>query len=197
MRRLTEYATKGFSMLQRAGRHSALHVYRLGAALYYIRYKLKNKGEWNNWLREHDISRVTAWEAIKLYEECPSEKDLEGHTITEAKIKFGIYSEFPDKKQSSSSNGGSGGGGGISSNNDESTPKDPEQLLSLLYHRLKGAAEVAESLPWTADFLYMVEVDDALKFCRRITAAIKEQRSRIKRPKQEDTQAYLDELKKA
>ena len=126
----------------------------------------------------------------------PSETDLGGLSITEAKIKFGIFKEYmpADEQKGNRGNGGGGGGGrSISTPNEE---QDPEQLLSLFYHRLKGAAEIAKSLPWAADLLYTSEVEDAIKFCQYIQQEITRRKGKIKPPKAGPIFKQLGELDK-
>lgn len=195
---LTEYAVEKLRFLGHMERKAALDAYRAGCALYFAQKKLL--GKWNAWLDEHNIPRTTAWEAIKLYEECPNESDLAGLSLTEAKIKFGIYQEFskPSGDGGSSGNGGgsgsSGGGGSSLANEPVDAEHSPEQLLSLFYHRLKGAAEVANSLPWTATLLYTEEVERAVGFCNDVLGTIKALQKRIKPPKAAKFLEALDEV---
>ena len=192
--RLGTYAQNNLNQVQHLTRDTAVNTYRAGQALYFAQKKLI--GTWSKWLTSQGIPYATAWQAIKLYAECPSETDLGGLSITEAKIKFGIFKEYmpADEQKGNRGNGGGGGGGrSISTPNEE---QDPEQLLSLFYHRLKGAAEIAKSLPWAADLLYTSEVEDAIKFCQYIQQEITRRKGKIKPPKAGPIFKRLAELDK-
>ena len=47
-------------------------------------------GEWGRWLKEHNLKRTTAWEAIQLYERAGSEEAIANLTPSQAKRRFGI-----------------------------------------------------------------------------------------------------------
>ena len=140
-------------------------------------------GKWTKWLAKHDIPRMTAWEAIKLYESA-SEEDVAKLTITEAKVKYGIYQEFMSDDDESPL-----------AASKESNGEDVERQVSILYRRLRGAAEAVSSLNWEGDLLYSTEVDEILQYCRQVVRAISQQRKIIQQPKHENTRRYLEKLR--
>jgi hypothetical protein len=78
-------------------RTSAVELFRAGQGLHFINDKLKAKGAYGGWLKQHGIARSTAHEAIQLYYRAKTEANVAPLKITEAKEKFGIA-----KKKSSS-----------------------------------------------------------------------------------------------
>lgn len=188
LKQLSKYAVANLGEARVMTRNTAVKTYRAGCALFFARGKLI--GMWEKWLKKHDIPRVSAWEAIRLYEECPSEKDLEGLSITEAKVKFGIYQETPKSEdpvpeRSSGSGGISGSSGGYAVTSESLAGKSPEQVLSLLYHRVKGALEIAKGFDWTPETIHSVEVKDTIKMCKSIRTMLLLKQSRIKAPKRD------------
>lgn len=174
--RLADYARGGFDEIQRAGRYTAAQTYRIGRALHFAHLKLLVEGKWIEWLDSVGIPRQTAWEAIKLYEAVKNESDLEGLTSTEAKIKYNVYPET--KGQGSGPRAGSSGGG--SSSSDESQPTSPMEQVTLLYRRLSTAYQLLQEMTWTADILYLDEVDEVSRYCEEIRENILKARKRIK-----------------
>ncbi len=171
--------------VNRLGRRTAVEVHRIGHALYLARAKTKPTRQWGKWLAKHGIPKMTAWEAIRLYESAP-EKEVAKLTIMEAKMKFGIYAEFmlddtePETAATKEANG---------------QDVNPEQQLNLLYRRLRGAAEVVGELRLETELLYSTEVDEILQFCRQVVRAISNQRKQVPQPKREDTRPYLAYLR--
>ena len=47
-------------------------------------------GDWGRWLKEHDLKRTTAWEAIELYQRAGSEEAIANLTPSQAKKRYGI-----------------------------------------------------------------------------------------------------------
>jgi len=188
LKRLAAYTTSVLGVIQHAGRRMATQTYRVGRALYYAKKKVLN---WDAWLREHGIPKMTAWEAIKLYEAVKSEEELEGLTATEAKIRYGIYPELEEKEK------GDGSGG------TRPLPTEPEKLLYLIHRRLKGAAEAIElfveslsGAKWGASVLYLPEADEVLQYCREVANSIQQERKKTKRPKVDakEEKRILDQL---
>ncbi|MEI8194599.1 MAG: DNA adenine methylase [Phycisphaerae bacterium] len=70
-------------------RRSVLAVFRAGAALIIVRDRLVERGGWVAWQSQHDLSRKTVNEAIRLFEAAGSEQALDGYSLTEAKVAFG------------------------------------------------------------------------------------------------------------
>lgn len=71
-------------------RKTTFHVFEAGRVLDEARKILTNGKLWCAWLKEYEIPRTSAWEAIQLFRRAKSVSAIEGLQITEAKIKFGI-----------------------------------------------------------------------------------------------------------
>jgi hypothetical protein len=185
---LAEYVLSGMAKIaqrerkiRQLNRRTAVETHRIGHALALAREKTKPVGRWSKWLKKLGIPTTTAWEAIKLFE-AASEEEVAAMTISEAKIRYGIYPEFmPDE--------------------DEPPPTaarlegDAEQQVNILYRRLKGAAEVVTAVNWQGDLLYSTEVDEILQYCRQVVRAISQQRKKVRQPKPENTRRYLEKLR--
>jgi hypothetical protein len=76
-------------------RTSVLQFYRAGKALWLAREELKPMGMYLKWLDEIGIAHQTAYVRTEFYERVPSEKDLEGLSLSQAKKKFGIGKSEP------------------------------------------------------------------------------------------------------
>lgn len=188
--RLAQYVLAGLekiarleTQVKRLGRRTAVEVHRIGHALSLAQEQTKPRGQWTRWLAKHGIPRMTAWEAIKLYQSA-TEAEVAKLTITEAKMKFGIYPEFmPEDEDTLAANGRQPGGA------------DAEKQLSLVYRRLKAAMETVSSLDWERELLYSIEVDEILQFCQQVVRAISQQRKTVGQPKRENTKRYLAHLR--
>jgi hypothetical protein len=97
--RLGTYAATGLSEASRLeresiqlGRRSTIQIFRAGRALSIARRRVKSEswGEWGRWLKEHNLKRTTAWEAIQLYERAGSEEAIANLTPSQAKKRYGI-----------------------------------------------------------------------------------------------------------
>jgi len=172
------------SEVRRLGCRTAVEVHRIGHALFLAHEQTKPRRQWTKWLAKNRIPRMTAWEAVKLYRSA-SEEDVAMLTISEAKVKFGIYPEFAPQDES------------------DAQAKAPRQFsgevaerqLNVLYRRLKGAAEVVTAVNWEQDLLYSPDVDEILQFCKQVVRTINQQRKTVPQPKPEDTRQYLAELR--
>ena len=182
LKQLTRYVVTGLDKIQRLSRRTSVETHRVGHALSIVQQKTKPFGKWTKWLVKHDIPRMTAWEAIKLYESA-SEEEVAKLTITEAKVKFGIYPEFMVDDEPNSQTTAARQEG------------DTEQQVNILYRRLKGALETASSLEWEREILYSEEVNEILQFCRQLMQTINEQRKMVHKPKPENTKRYLAHLR--
>jgi hypothetical protein len=175
LEKLAAYAKTSLGTIQRAGRLTAVETYRVGRALYFAQLKLVRDRKWNEWLDEQNISPVTAWEAIALYEAVKDEDDtgavLENMGITEAKEKYGIY-KSADKRAE--------GYGNIR----EMKDLTGEEKVTASYHRLDYAATALASIDdWDASLLYSTEVNECLRFCGEIVKTITTMRKKIKEKK--------------
>ncbi len=97
LHRLAVYAATGISEAGqlRAGalqmaRKSTVQIYRAGRALHFARLKKKADRGWVQWLKDNNIPRTTAWEALELFMSASSEEDIADLTRTQAKKKYGI-----------------------------------------------------------------------------------------------------------
>jgi hypothetical protein len=179
---LARYALDGLDKIRQLGRRTSVETWRVGHALSIVQQKTKPKRQWGQWLAKHEISRTIAWEAIRLFE-AATEDEVAELTISEAKIRYGIYPEFM-----------------LDEDDEEPTrtrekDEDVERQVNLLYRRLRGAAEVVSSLEWERELLYSVEVDEMLQFCRQVVRTITQQRKTVPQPKRENTRPYLAYLK--
>jgi hypothetical protein len=180
---LVKYVQIRLDKIQRLGRRTSVETHRLGHALSIIQQKTKPFGKWTKWLAKHNIPRQTAWEAIKLYESA-TEDEVAELTITDAKIKFGIYQEFmidDDDEQTTART--------------REKDEDVEQQLALMHRRLKGVAETISSIEWERDLLWSVEVDEVMTFCKAVLRTVTQQRKTVPQPKREDTRPYLAYLR--
>ena len=122
---LARYALDGLDKIQRLGRRTAVETHRVGHALLIVQQKTKPKRQWLRWLANYNIPRQTAWEAIRLFESA-TEEEISQLTITEAKVKYGVYSEFmvedDDEQETAATN--------------EQTEEDVERQVNMLYRRL-------------------------------------------------------------
>ena len=180
---LAKYVLTRLDKIQQLGRRTAVETHRLGHALSIAQQKTKPFGQWSKWLAKHEIPRTTAWEAIRLFESA-SEEEISQLTITEAKVKFGIYSEFmldDDDEQET----------------DTTIEKDsdPGHQVELMHRRLKGVAETISSIEWERDLLWSVEVDEVLTFCKAVLRTVTQQRNKVPQPKRENTKPYLAHLR--
>ena len=96
LERLGNYAATGLSEASRLqkesiqlGRRSTVQIFRSGHALSIARRKVP-WGDWGRWLKEHDLKRTTAWEAIELYQRAGSEEAIANLTPSQAKKRYGI-----------------------------------------------------------------------------------------------------------
>ena len=179
---LAKYVLTRLDKIEQLGRRTSVETHRLGHALSIIQQKTKPFGKWTKWLAKHEIPRTTAWEAIRLFESA-TEEEVAELTITEAKIRYGIYPEFildePDEETATT----------------REKDEDVERQVNILYRRLKGAAEVVSSLEWERELLYSVEVDEMLQFCDQVVKTINQQRKTVPQPKKENTKRYLAHLR--
>ena len=183
LEQLANYVLSGLDKIVRLGRRTSVETHRVGHALSIVQKKTKPRREWTKWLAKNGIARMSAWEAIRLYESA-TEEEVSELTLSEAKIKFGIYQEFmPEEDEPSSTEA------------KEANPEDVERQVNLLYRRLKGVAETVTSLDWERDLLYSTEVDEMLQFCRQVVRAINQQRKKARPPKRENTKRYLAHLR--
>jgi hypothetical protein len=183
LRQLARYVTNRLDKIKRLGRRTSVETHRFGHALFIVQQRTKPTRQWTNWLTKHNISRQAAWEAIRLYESA-SEEEVAGLTITEAKLRYSIYSEFMLDDGDAEETTGT-----------RESNVDPEHQVDILYRRLKGAAEVVGELHWQTELLYSTEVDEILQFCRQVVRAISNQRKKVRQPKRENTKPYLDYLR--
>lgn len=97
--RLTDYALKRLAKFHGLMRRSAVELFHYGHALTLIRDRTKPLNMWVGWQKQHELSRQVVNEAIRLYEAARGDVDaLEGLTITEAKVRFGVLKERPRKE---------------------------------------------------------------------------------------------------
>jgi len=96
LERLGNYAATGLSEASRLqkesiqlGRRSTVQIFRSGHALSIARRKVP-WGDWGRWLKEHDLKRTTAWEAVELYQRAGSEEAIANLTPSQAKKRYGI-----------------------------------------------------------------------------------------------------------
>jgi len=183
LKQLTRYVVTGLDKIQRLSRRTSVETHRVGHALSIVQQMTKPFGKWTKWLAKHDIPRMTAWEAIQLFQ-AASEEEVALLTITEAKVKYGIYQEFMSDDDESPLAAAK-----------ESNGEDVERQVSILYRRLRGAAEAVSSLNWERDLLYSTEVDEILQYCRQVVRAINQQRQKVRQPKRENTKRYLEHLR--
>lgn len=68
---------------------SAVALFRAGCALFHIRNRCLSDGhgKWTRWMRDHNLSRTTVNDAIRLFENAASEEAVAGLGITVAKRK--------------------------------------------------------------------------------------------------------------
>jgi hypothetical protein len=78
------------------GRRSAASFFRAGESLDQVIDRMKEEKLWCKALDQHDISRTTAWEAIQLFRRAKTAEAIDGMTLTEAKLAFGVAK--PPKK---------------------------------------------------------------------------------------------------
>ena len=181
LKQLTKYVVNGLDKIHRLSRRTSVETHRVGHALSIVQQKTKPFGKWTKWLAKHDIPRMTAWEAIQLFQ-AASEEEVSLLTITEAKIRYGIYPEFmPDEGEPPTTAARLEG--------------DTEQQVNILYRRLKGAIETVSTLEWEREILYSEEVNEILQFCRQLMQTINEQRKMVHKPKPENTKRYLTHLR--
>ncbi len=192
--RLAEYVLAGIAEVDRLGaeaqhlsRLSAVQTHRIGHALCIARDKTKPRGVWGKWLTKHRIPRTTAWEVTKLYESA-SEEDVSKLTITEAKVKFGIYPEFMPAEENEEAATVAARSAGTES---------PERQLVLVCRRLTSVLEQLAEMKWKRDILYAPETDELLEFCQQVVDSIQEHRKRVRKPKKENTKPYLEVLRAA
>lgn len=77
---------------------ATLHIFWAGELLAVAAKRLKKqRGCWTAFLKEHQIGRTTAWEAIELFRKAKSGEAISGLTPTEAKRKFGVVRPKRDK----------------------------------------------------------------------------------------------------
>lgn len=88
--RLAKYAATGIAQVELLERRSTIPTFRAGRALAIAQEKLKADRGWVEWLKAHNISRTTAWEAVELFKRAGSEEAITDMTLTQAKIKFKI-----------------------------------------------------------------------------------------------------------
>lgn len=89
-------------LLRRAG----VHLFRAGQHLFEAKALVREAGvTWADWLRRERVADSTARQAIDLYRNAKAmghdEIDLEGLSITDAKIKYAIVTPKPKKASSS------------------------------------------------------------------------------------------------
>lgn len=101
--RLNEAKRLHGEMIQ-LGRRSTVQIFRAGHALSIARQKVK-WGQWDRWLKEHNIKRTTAWEAIQLYERAGSEEAIRNLTWAQAKRRYGITKSPPVDTRESAEHG--------------------------------------------------------------------------------------------
>lgn len=180
---LARYAIDGLDKIQRLGRRTAVETHRVGHALSIVQQKTKPKRQWTKWLAQYNIPRQTAWEAIKLFE-AATEEEISQLTIMEAKIKYGVYSEFmvDDEADEETAVG-------------RETDSDPCHQVELMHRRLKGVVETISSIEWQKDLLWSVEVDEVLAFCKEVVRTVSQQRKEVRPPKRENTRRYLAHLR--
>jgi hypothetical protein len=190
--RLARYVVSGLEKIgqldaevNRLARRTAVETHRIGHALAIVQKKTKPFGQWTKWLAKHGIPRMTAWEAIKLYESA-SEEEIATLTITEAKVKFGIYPEFMPKEEEETATVAA-----------RSAGTAPERQLVLACRRLTTVLEQLAEMKWKKELLYAPETDELLEFCQQVVKTISERRKKVRRPKREDTTCYLAELRSA
>jgi hypothetical protein len=85
-------------LLKRAG----VHLFRAGRCLFEAKNLIRNTGiTWAEWLRQEGIADSTTRQAIDLFRNAKAqghdEIDLEGLSITEAKISYGVVAPKPRK----------------------------------------------------------------------------------------------------
>jgi len=180
---LARYALDGLDKIQQLGRRTAVETHRVGHALSIVQQKTKPKRQWLRWLAKYNIPRQTAWEAIRLFESA-TEEDISQLTITEAKIKFGIYSEFmldDDDEQETAAT--------------REMDVDSEHQVQLLHRRLKNVAETIGSIEWQRELLWSAEVDEVMTFCKAVLRTVTQQRKKVRQPKRENTKPYLEYLR--
>lgn len=102
LERLSEYARGSIDLSRSLARKSTVERFRAGNALSIAKTKLKGgkKGAWCRWLKDQNISRTLAWEALKLFERAGSEEAVADLDITRAYRKYGITN--PPKRRAAS-----------------------------------------------------------------------------------------------
>ena len=101
--RLSQFISNGLSEADRLwgeasclGRKSTVQIFWAGCALTLAQPKVKEAGlNWTDWLKERDIPRTTAWEAMQLYERAKKVEAIVDLMPTEAKQKFGVVKSKP------------------------------------------------------------------------------------------------------
>ena len=188
LNRIAQYVLLGIEKIARLdakakqlNRREAVEVHRIGHALSIARKTTISLGQWGKWLTKHHIPRTTAWEAIKLYESA-SEEEMAKLTITEAKMKFGIYPEFQPSETAEATVA-------------KEVPQEPDHQLALMHRRLKSVTETINSIDWQKELLWSVEVDEVLMFCKEVVRTINQKRKKVRQPKPENTKRYLARLR--
>jgi hypothetical protein len=189
LNRIAQYVLLGIEKIARLdakakqlNRREAVEVHRIGYALSIARKTTTPLGQWGKWLTKHRIPRTTAWEAIKLYESA-SEEEMAKLTITEAKMKFGIYPEFQPSENAEQS--------ALA----REVPLEPDHQLALMHRRLKSVTMTINSIEWQKDLLWSVEVDEVLTFCKEVVRTINQKRKKVQQPKPENTKRFLANLR--
>jgi DNA adenine methylase len=79
LERLALYAVTGIAEAGRLrteafqmARKSTVQIYRAGRALTIAQEKLKGERRWVRWLKDHNIPRTSAWEALELFRKAPT-----------------------------------------------------------------------------------------------------------------------------
>lgn len=118
LERLSEYARGSIDLSRSLARKSTIERFRAGHALSLAKAKLKGgkKGTWCRWLKDQNISRTLAWEALKLFERAGSEEAIVNLDITRAYQKYRITK--PPKRRAVA---------GIAHTTPEAPPHVPEE----------------------------------------------------------------------
>jgi len=187
--KIEDYIQTRFKKIDALSKSTSVDIYEAGMALSIAKKQLLSR--WCQWLDKIGISRNTAWQAVTLYEKCPSSDTIREMTITDAKIKYGIC----NAPLPSSSSGSHGGGGGSRETQAPEAPRTPGEILDLAFHRLTNSRDAITSIEWEASLLYSTEMNQILLACEQIQSAIKKSRKRIKPIKQSTkTKQVLSDL---
>jgi len=89
-KQLVEGARYHWGQAQAFEKKAAVHVFRLGAALFLLKPLMKKRRKWGKFLKEMNLSSASAWRAMELFTRAKTENQVAFLTITDAYKKYGI-----------------------------------------------------------------------------------------------------------